>query len=86
MVSHMKTTLDLPDDLLLEAKATAARRRTSLKAIVEHALRREIGGDDATTGADRGHFSLDEHGFPVMKKSGVTPVTGKTVRSLSEDE
>ena len=38
----MKTTLDLPDDLLTEAKAVAARRRTTLKAMVEHALRREI--------------------------------------------
>ena len=38
----MKTTLDLPDDLLIEAKSVAARRHTTLKAIVEHALRREI--------------------------------------------
>jgi len=38
----MKTTLELPDDLLIEAKAVAARRRISLKAMIEHALRREI--------------------------------------------
>jgi len=38
----MKTTLDLPDDLLIEAKALAAQRKTTLRAIVEHALRREI--------------------------------------------
>jgi hypothetical protein len=38
----MKTTLDLPDDLLLEAKTLAVRRKTTLKAIVESALRREI--------------------------------------------
>lgn len=38
----MKTTLDLDDDLLIEAKTLAARRRTTLKAIVESALRREI--------------------------------------------
>jgi hypothetical protein len=31
----MKTTLDLPDDLLIEAKSIAARRRISLKAMVE---------------------------------------------------
>jgi purine-nucleoside phosphorylase len=41
-VTRMKTTLDLPDDLLIEAKTIAARRRISLKAMVEHALRREI--------------------------------------------
>jgi predicted nucleic acid-binding protein len=38
----MKTTLDLPDELLIEAKTLAARRKTTLKAIVESALRREI--------------------------------------------
>jgi hypothetical protein len=38
----MKTTLDLPEDLLIEAKTVAAQRRTTLKAIVENALRREL--------------------------------------------
>ena len=38
----MKTTLDLPDDLLMEAKTLAVRRKTTLKALVESALRREI--------------------------------------------
>ena len=43
MVTHiMKTTLDLPDNLLIAAKALAAQRKTTLKAMVEHALRREI--------------------------------------------
>lgn len=43
IVTHiMKTTLDLPDDLLIAAKALAALRKTTLKAMVEHALRREI--------------------------------------------
>ena len=37
----MKTTLDLPDDLLMEAKTVAVRRKTTLKALVESALRRE---------------------------------------------
>jgi hypothetical protein len=38
----MKTSLDLPDSLLIAAKTLAAQRKTTLKAIVEHALRREI--------------------------------------------
>ncbi len=43
IVTHiMKTTLDLPDNLLIAAKALAAKRKTTLKAMVEHALRREI--------------------------------------------
>lgn len=39
----MKTTIEIPDDLLIEAKAIAARRRTTLKEVVTGALRREIG-------------------------------------------
>ena len=41
----MKTTLGLPDDLLIEAKALAALRKTTLQAI-EHALRREIAPEE----------------------------------------
>ena len=33
MVSHMKTTVDLPDDLLLAAKKRAAETRTTVRAI-----------------------------------------------------
>ena len=39
----MKTTIDLPGDLFIEAKATAARRRTTLKELITRSLRREIG-------------------------------------------
>ncbi len=38
----MKTTLDLPDDLLIEVQALAAKQRTTLNAMIEHALRREL--------------------------------------------
>lgn len=34
----MKTTIELPDDLFREAKATAARRGTALKQFVREAL------------------------------------------------
>jgi hypothetical protein len=39
MVTHMKTTLDLSAPLLEEAKALAARERTTLRALVEEGLR-----------------------------------------------
>lgn len=42
MGHHMKTTLDLPDGLLLEAKKAAIDRATTLKALVESGLRREL--------------------------------------------
>jgi hypothetical protein len=35
----MKTTLELPDELLIEAKKMAAEQRRPLRAIVEDALR-----------------------------------------------
>ncbi len=42
MVSHMKTTIDLPDGLLIAAKKKAAEARTTLRAILERGLRREL--------------------------------------------
>jgi hypothetical protein len=38
----MKTTIDLPDRLLEEARKEAARRSTTVKALVEAGLRREL--------------------------------------------
>lgn len=38
----MKTTVDLPDDLLIEVKKAAAERRTTIRDLVERGLRREL--------------------------------------------
>ena len=38
----MKTTIDLPDDLLIAAKKQAAERRKPLRAILEAGLRAEL--------------------------------------------
>ncbi len=38
----MKTTIDLPDDLLIAAKKKAAETRSSLREIFERGLRREL--------------------------------------------
>ncbi len=38
----MKTTIELPDELLIEAKKRAAETRSTLKEIIERALRREL--------------------------------------------
>ena len=42
MVSHMKTTIQIPDSLFEEARKLAHRERTTLKALVEQGLRRII--------------------------------------------
>lgn len=44
----MKTTIELSDDLLLAAKRLALERRTTLRALVENGLRRELAGDEDT--------------------------------------
>jgi hypothetical protein len=38
----MKTTVDLPDDLLVRAKKRAAETRTPLRVLIERGLRREL--------------------------------------------
>ena len=42
MVSNMKTTIDLPDALLEEAKRVAGRDGTTLRELVELGLRRVL--------------------------------------------
>lgn len=42
MVSHMKTTIQIPDSLFEEARKVARRERTTLKALVEQGLRRIV--------------------------------------------
>jgi hypothetical protein len=42
MVSHMKTTVQIPDTLLEEARKLASRERTTLKALIEDGLRRVV--------------------------------------------
>ena len=42
-LTHMKTTIDIADPLLARAKRLAARRNTTLKEVVEDALREVLG-------------------------------------------
>ena len=46
----MKTTIDLPDELLIEAKKQAAESRTTLRALFESGLRRELSERKRPTG------------------------------------
>jgi hypothetical protein len=39
----MKTTVEVPDDLLIEAKKHAAEHRTTIRALIENGLRHELG-------------------------------------------
>ncbi len=43
MVTHMKTTVDIADDLLLRAKKEAEASRTTLRSLIEEGLREVLG-------------------------------------------
>jgi len=88
MVTHiMKTTLDLPDHLLIEAKAVAARRRTTLKDMVTRSLRREIGIPEMPTALPSDSpFEIGELGYLVIKKRpGSSPVTPDAIRVVQDE-
>lgn len=82
----MKTTLDLPDDLMIEAKATAARRRITLRELFTRALERDL--KPGITPHKEEHFVIDEEGWPVLKRDSDSSVvvTSEFVRELMEKE
>lgn len=65
----MKTTIELPNDLLLQAKAMAVKRRTTLKSMIEHALRRELHEAAPLQEASK-IYTYNEYGFAVLKRGG----------------
>lgn len=63
MVSRMKTTVNLPDELLREAQELARRERTTLKDLIETGLRTVVAqraGESRFTLADA---SVDGNGL-----------------------
>jgi hypothetical protein len=53
MACHMKTTVDLPDDLVIEAKKRAAEQRRSLRSLLADGLRAELDKGGAARGGRR---------------------------------
>jgi len=61
----MKTTIELPDDLFLQAKRKALENRTTLRQIVERALRQELrGGKTAARRPRRIRWITSPGGLP----------------------
>lgn len=60
MGTHMKTTIDLNDALFQAAKDTALREGTTLRTVVETALRQYL---DAQAAQSRAPFQLRRHAF-----------------------
>ena len=81
----MKTTLDLPDDLLIEAKSLAARRKTTLRAIVESALRREMRPAAEMDNPDPDKFEVGPLGFLVLKRQPGEAISLEQIKAIEEE-
>ena len=79
----MTKILELPDDLFAQAKVAAAKRNTTFRAIVEHALRREVGQAE---GGGSPYFRVGPDGIPRIRHTGKVRVTSAMVRELMEEE
>lgn len=58
MVTHMKTTIEIADEVLARARRVAAREGKTLREIVEEALRQRV-----TQAAQERGFRLKKHAF-----------------------
>ena len=82
----MKATFDLPNELLIEAKTFATRRKTSLKALVETALRREIRPTSEMVNPDSAKFKVGSLGYLVLKaRPDVKPMTLEDIQQFKVD-
>jgi|HubBroStandDraft_1064217.scaffolds.fasta_scaffold150265_2 hypothetical protein len=60
----MKTTVDLPDGLVIAAKKRAAEERTTLRKILESGLRRELDASSRRVPAKRLRLVVSKGGLP----------------------
>jgi hypothetical protein len=71
-IASMKTTIDLPDDILHRAKVMAAQRRTTLKALIlgglEHVMRDEVQSPDRLAALARVQKGLRLGGRPLSRR------------------
>jgi hypothetical protein len=71
MVAHMKTTIEISDVVLENAKALAAREGTTVRALVEDALRQLLRGRRASSGFRLRDASVDGDGLrPEFQNAG----------------
>ncbi len=77
----MKTTIELPDDLFRSVKQKALHQNTSMKVLIERALRREI--YPLPESSEPAVYEVDMNGIPTLKPQG-KPVTADFVYKLMD--
>lgn len=81
MVTHMKTTMDLPDELMREVKARAAADGVAMRELMIEGLRHEL--ERRANASPRGDFVFRTFdGTPPQGGSGLQP--GVTVENMIE--
>ncbi len=83
ILTHMKTTVELPDALFHSVKAAATRRNTTLKKLFIHALKREVATETQTD--ESLPFEVDEIGLPILLNQN-KPVSIDLVDALVEED
>ena len=71
MVGNMKTTIDITDGLLAEAKRLAARKHTTVRALVEDGLRLVLDREQQSEGFTLRDGSVGGRGLrPAAQRAG----------------
>lgn len=63
MVSHMKTTINIPDSILLRSKEVAAREGITLRELFEQALRQALEARERQAGFQLADLSVGGQGL-----------------------
>ena len=79
----MKTTLDINDQLLADAKALAAQQRTSLTRLIEEGLQMRLRAQGAP---QRGKVRLPVFNGRGGLAAGVDPLSNKSMLSALGDD
>lgn len=79
--------MDIDDSLFIAVKEAAVRRRTTMKSIIEHALRREVDPEsDLAVGEFAACYKTGKHGLPLLNKSTTEEVSSDVIYQMMEDE
>jgi hypothetical protein len=84
ILHRMKTTLDLSDSLVAEAKALAARQHTTLTRVVEEGLRLRLQASKTSPKAARGRLPVFQGRGGLV--SGVDPRSNRSMLQAAGDD